>query len=219
MKLNPFAIALTVSLLTGCGLYESHSTSEVVDPGPGRPVVAEQSVMVDLSAQHKHKSVGLMKREADWSGQAVAPSQVATVSSGIRLPSERLDRESYARIEDNAVKRVQEVPVSTFSIDVDTGSYANLRRILKEGRLPPKDAVRVEEMINYFTYDDTVPKEKSQPFSITTELGPNPWNQETRLLRVGLRSWVSQDVERPSANLVFLVVDGGKNPNIIGEQR
>ncbi|QYZ65988.1 MAG: hypothetical protein OI74_06690 [Gammaproteobacteria bacterium (ex Lamellibrachia satsuma)] len=205
MKLNPFAIALTVSLLTGCGLYESRSTSEVVDPGPGRPVVAEQTVMLDLSAQQKHKPVGLMKREADWSGQAVAPSQVAAVSSGIRLPSERLDRESYAHIEDNAVKRVQEVPVSTFSIDVDTGSYANLRRILKEGRLPPKDAVRVEEMINYFTYDDTVPKEKNQSFSITTELGPNPWNQETRLLRVGLRSWVPQDVERPSANLVFLV--------------
>ncbi len=122
-----------------------------------------------------------------------------------RPASEPLDRERYAHFDDHGVKRASEQPVSTFSIDVDTGSYSNLRRILNEGRLPPKDAVRVEELINYFAYEDPVPQSVERPFAIHTEFGPNPWNADTRLLRIGIRAWQSKRGALPPANLVFLV--------------
>ena len=79
-------------------------------------------------------------------------------------------------------------PVSTFSVDVDTGSYANVRRLLNEGQ-PPADAVRTEEMINYFRYDYPRPTDRAQPFSVTTDVARTPWNPETRLLRIGLRGY------------------------------
>lgn len=128
-----------------------------------------------------------------------------TVLAGIRYASQPTDRENYGKIEDNLVKRVAEYPVSTFSADVDTGSYANLRRILNEGRLPPEDAVRVEEMINYFSYNDPAPGTRGAPFRITTEMGPNPWNSHTQLLRIGIKAWEPRHKKTPPANLVFLV--------------
>jgi len=86
----------------------------------------------------------------------------------IRAPSEPINRENYAHYDDNPVKRVIEYPVSTFSIDVDTGSYANVRRLLKAGQLPPQDAVRIEELINYFTYAYSLPEHQNTPFALTS---------------------------------------------------
>lgn len=120
-------------------------------------------------------------------------------------PSEPLDRENYAHRDDNPVRLAAENPVSTFSVDVDTGSYANLRRWLNEGRLPPMDAVRVEEMINYFDYAYATPASREAPFSVTTTLAPAPWNERALLLRVGLKGYEIARSERPAANLVFLV--------------
>ncbi|MGB0721887.1 MAG: vWA domain-containing protein [Gammaproteobacteria bacterium] len=123
----------------------------------------------------------------------------------VRHALEPVDRERYAGIDANPVQRVAEQPVSTFSIDVDTGSYANVRRMLNDGRLPPSDAVRVEELINYFDYDDAAPRDPQRPFALHTEVGPNPWNAKTQLLRVALKAWPMPESERPDANLVFLV--------------
>ncbi len=123
----------------------------------------------------------------------------------LRLPSEPTDRENYGHFDDNPVKRVAEAPVSTFSIDVDTGAYSNVRRFLNEGRLPVKDGVRVEEMINYFSYDYPLPTDKSRPFSVTTEIAPTPWNKDSHLLRVGLKGYDIAADKLPPANLVFLV--------------
>jgi len=92
----------------------------------------------------------------------------------IRAPSESTDRENYAHFDDNPVKRVSEHPVSTFSIDVDTGSYSNVRRMLNYGQLPQHDAVRIEEMLNYFTYDYPLPDSLDPPFKVTTEIAPTP---------------------------------------------
>jgi Ca-activated chloride channel family protein len=114
------------------------------------------------------------------------------------------NRESYAHFDDGGVLRVAEHPVSTFSIDVDTGAYANVRRMLRAGALPPQDAVRVEEMLNYFDYAYAPPKDRSQPFAVYTEIAPTPWNSNTRLLRVGLQGWKPEGPMPPS-NLVFLV--------------
>jgi Ca-activated chloride channel family protein len=113
--------------------------------------------------------------------------------------------ERYAGKEVSPIKHVKTEPVSTFSVDVDTGAYANARRFLNLGQLPPKDAVRTEELINYFRYDYANPAERTAPFSVTTDAMVTPWNAETRLLRIGLRGYDLPRQGRPPANLVFLV--------------
>jgi Ca-activated chloride channel family protein len=127
-------------------------------------------------------------------------------------PFHAQSRERYGRIDENPVKRVHEAPVSTFSIDVDTGSYSNVRRMLGHGVLPHPDAVRVEEFINYFPYDYALP-EGDAPFAIHTAVARAPWNPDRLILRIALKG---QDIARaslPPANLVFLVdVSGSMFP-------
>ncbi|WP_265468629.1 vWA domain-containing protein [Arenimonas daejeonensis] len=105
--------------------------------------------------------------------------------------------------------RTVENPVSTFSIDVDTGSYSNVRRMLAQGQLPPKDAVRVEEMVNYFDYGYAGPADRSQPFRVSTELAPAPWNGKRLLMQVGIQGYDVARNEIPAANLVFLIDTSG----------
>lgn len=121
-------------------------------------------------------------------------------------------RERYDGQEVSPVKLVQAEPVSTFSVDVDTGAYANARRFLTRGQMPPRDAVRTEEMINYFRYDYPSPTDRSQPFTVTTDVAKSPWNENTYLMRIGLRGYELPRSERPPANLVFLMdVSGSMN--------
>ena len=123
-----------------------------------------------------------------------------------------MNTEAYARTDDNPFFRTKTAPLSTFSVDVDTAAYANLRRFLREGSLPPKDAVRIEELINYFHYDYPAP-DKGEPFSITTEIGPNPWNARHQLVRIGLKAPAIDDRQVPARNLVFLLdVSGSMMP-------
>jgi Ca-activated chloride channel family protein len=113
--------------------------------------------------------------------------------------------ENYIATTDSAVKQVAAEQFSTFSIDVDTGAYSNVRRFLMNGQLPPRDAVRVEEMINYFSYDYPKPEAGGEPFRVTTAVERTPWNNETYLLHVGIKGYEPPAAERPAANLVFLV--------------
>ena len=117
---------------------------------------------------------------------------------------ERYDGKPVASIQDVAAQ-----PVSTFSVDVDTGAYANVRRMLDHGEAVPADAVRTEEFVNYFRYDYPRPQTTAQPFSITADVARTPWNAATRLLRVGLRAYDVPSAARPPANLVFLVDTSG----------
>jgi Ca-activated chloride channel family protein len=129
------------------------------------------------------------------------PSRVAPPS-----PRQIEDRDRYAENAVAGVLAVADTPVSTFSIDVDTGSYANVRRMLtQDSRLPPQNAVRTEELLNYFRYDYPAPRNRNQPFTVSTSTSMTPWNPNTRLLRVGLRGYDVTTSERPAANLVFLV--------------
>ncbi len=114
-------------------------------------------------------------------------------------------RERYAGKEVASIHNVADAPVSTFAIDVDTGAYANVRRMLEAGQLPPPEAVRTEELLNYFRYDYPRPQDRTQPFSVTTDVSITPWNANTRLLRVGLRGYDATTEARPPANLVFLI--------------
>jgi Ca-activated chloride channel family protein len=136
---------------------------------------------------------------------AAPASAASTALDQIRAASQPTDREQYAHQEDNPVKRTVEQPVSTFSIDVDTGAYANVRRLLNQGQLPPRDAVRIEELINYFDYDYPLPDSRQPPFRVSTELAPTPWNPKTLLLAIGIKGYDVPKTQLPPANLVFLV--------------
>ena len=122
--------------------------------------------------------------------------------------------ERYAHFDNAGIRRTASDPISTFSIDVDTGSYANIRRFLKDGALPPADAVRIEEMINYFRYSYAGPEDRSRPFSVSWDLMTTPWNPKTHLLRLGLKGFEpATQGDRPPANLVFLLdVSGSMQP-------
>ena len=120
-------------------------------------------------------------------------------------PYQDYGRENYQAFEDHGIKWVEKDPVSTFSIDVDSASYANVRRSINEGFLPNRDAVRVEELINYFSYQYPAP-DKNKPFSIYQEVGPAPWDTDKTLLHVAVNSKDPEDQgELPPANLVFLI--------------
>ena len=126
------------------------------------------------------------------------------------MPAGLPNTEKYLAYKDNPVNRVSEQPVSTFSIDVDTASYSNIRRLLMQGNLPPKDAVKTEELINYFDYDYPIVKNPELPFSITIEIASTPWNKNSKLLHIGIKGngikgYAVDKAEIPPANLVFLV--------------
>ncbi len=123
-----------------------------------------------------------------------------------------MDSENYAHVNDNDINLVAETPVSTFSIDVDTGAYTNVRRILNQGQLPRQDAVRAEEFINYFSYDFEPPAGREAPFAVHSEMMKSPWSADSYLLQLGIKAWQPAQQSRPDANLVFLVdVSGSMN--------
>ncbi len=120
------------------------------------------------------------------------------------VPQQDWNTESYSTIHENGFKDVMHNPLSTFSIDVDRASYSNVRRFINMGQQPPVDAVRIEEMINYFSYDYPEPDGK-HPFSVTTELSTCPWNTSHQLLHIGLQGKMIDKDNLPPSNLVFLV--------------
>lgn len=112
--------------------------------------------------------------------------------------------EEYDQFTENAFEDVFMQPLSTFSIDVDAASYTNTRRYINDGYIPPRNAVRIEEFVNYFNYNYPQP-EGDHPFSITTEISDCPWNRDNRLVHIGLQGKVSPERKRPPSNLVFLI--------------
>jgi Ca-activated chloride channel family protein len=136
----------------------------------------------------------------------VSHQQPAPVPGELAPPE--MNTEEYGRFEENPFLRPADNPLSTFSIDVDRASYANVRRFLRDGVRPPRDAVRIEEMVNYFTYSYPEPTD-GEPVSITTELAACPWNAKNRLLLIGLQTKKIETRDLPPNNLVFLVDTSG----------
>lgn len=133
-------------------------------------------------------------------------SRMAVPSSDIvAMPMPVEDRERFASADPNPVKSVAADPVSTFSADVDTASYSYVRRSLLGGSLPDPEAVRVEEMVNYFPYDWKGPETAEKPFNATVTVMPTPWNTGTELLHIGIKGFNTAPAKQPSANLVFLI--------------
>ena len=132
--------------------------------------------------------------------QSLAGSMVATGSG------QPFNTETYDYVADNDFLAAAENPLSTFSVDVDTASYSNVRRFLIGGRRPPRDAVRIEELVNYFTYDYAAPRAADPaPFAASLEVAAAPWAPTHRLVRIGLKGRELSTADRPAANLVFLV--------------
>ncbi|MBU0938108.1 MAG: VWA domain-containing protein [Gammaproteobacteria bacterium] len=179
-----FAVTLLVAL-AGCGLS---SRDEAKAP---EAVAIPERQSAPVQAQG-----AMLKRMA-------MPAPMA-MHDAVAMEYRAEPREQYQNLPDNPVHSVAQTPVSTFSVDVDTGSYANVRRFLNQGRLPPEGAVRLEEMVNYFPYDYALPTDGS-PFGVTTEVASTPWNPNTRLLRIGIKASERAVAELAPANLVFLV--------------
>ncbi|NMZ13657.1 VWA domain-containing protein [Pseudomonas proteolytica] len=179
-----FAVTLLVAL-AGCGLS---SRDEAKAP--------EAVAVPELQSEPVQAQGAMLKRMA-------MPAPMAR-HDAVAMEYRAEPREQYQHLPDNPVHSVAQTPVSTFSIDVDTGSYANVRRFLNQGQLPPEGAVRLEEMVNYFPYDYALPTDGS-PFGVTTEVAPAPWNPNTRLLRIGIKASERAVAELAPANLVFLV--------------
>lgn len=147
---------------------------------------------------------------------AVSPAPVkelhATTDSFVPAgEATAFNTEDYDHITENSFLKANEQPLSTFSIDVDDAAYSNIRRFLRDGSLPPAGAVRLEEMINYFDYDYPTPQ-NDDPFTVTTEVGNCPWNEQHRLVHIGIKGKEISKTALPPSNIVFLVdVSGSMN--------
>lgn len=156
----------------------------------------QESFMPAAKAPAGNETVGALAK----SEMAPAPASLPAVAD----EAEAFNTESYDRIDENPFLEVRQNPLSTFSVDVDTASYANVRRFLTGGAMPPKDAVRIEEMVNYFTYHYSPPTD-DVPFAVHTEVAGCPWQPEHRLLRIALKGREMDWANRPASNLVFLI--------------
>ncbi len=164
-----------------------------------------------------------IKNEADFLRANIPSKKLVAKSGGMAAcapePQEHIlneyretGRDNFENIIRNPVKLVSEEPVSTFSVDVDTASYTFIRRQLNHGVLPQKNAVRIEEMINYFDYDYSVPTDMTRPFQPTIAVYPTPWNIDTKLLHIGIKGYDVVPEKKPVSNLVFLLdVSGSMN--------
>lgn len=168
--------------------------------GSSTQVVTEELLQYTTSTEN----AGVL---GDFSGTAIAEGKGAFIRPRPPIPPSRIDmsnREGYLPIEENAFRSPLDSPFSTFSIDVDTASYSNMRRMIEGGVKPVPDAIRIEELINYFRYDYVEPA-GGAPFSVNLESGAAPWKSEHQLLRVGLKGKTFAAEQRPDANLVFLI--------------
>jgi len=177
-----------------------------VEPAaPSQPAVKQAPLARQIEALSSSKTVGQASSAAE-KPVAMAPMPAPAVEMAQdSIAPQQPSGDRVQRFDTNPVKRVADDPVSTFSIDVDTASYAMVRRALKDGALPDPDSVRVEEMINYFPYDWKGPQSRETPFNTTITVTPTPWNQNTKLMHIGIKGYDVVPAEKPRANLVFLI--------------
>jgi Ca-activated chloride channel family protein len=189
-----FLLALALLLLLVACAQQAGERS----PSPGSPPAT--------AGQTSPKQAGMFRDALASMAPGIAPSAPQPMPGDI-------DREKYPDKPSNPVKIAAEEPVSTFSIDVDTTSYGVVRRYLNDGTLPPRDAVRIEELLNYFDYDYKLPEKRDAPFSTSVFLYEAPWNSGTQLLHIGIKGYDIVQAERPKANLVFLIDVSGSMDN------
>lgn len=191
-------VLITTLLISGCSSGIRQNSSVITDSLNNSLGGASQKSSIRVGAKDEF---GLTMKQA-------IPMDM---DSSMSLYQSEFNTEDYSYIEENTFKNPKNNPLSTFSIDVDTASYSNVRRFLMNSELPPKDAVRIEELINYFSYDYLNPDDE-HPFSVNTEIAKCPWNKNNLLVKIGLKGEDIPKENIPSSNLVFLLdVSGSMN--------
>ena len=229
MRLSPLYLAICLTLLAGCQQPASRAELDAVQVKGGASVNAIDVVSVEgttlLTAEQAQKlsaeNARAQRNERIDSSRQRPVGAVALLAPGVAMPASapyasaadaaaaEPNTERYETHSDNPIHQVADDPVSTFSIDVDTGSYSNVRRMLLAGQRPPADAVRAEEMINYFDYGYPTPADRSVPFKVSTEIAPAPWNARHQLMQIGIQGYRVAASEVPASNLVFLIDTSG----------
>jgi len=164
-------------------------------PGQGQTAAAAQPPVGSLTVTARRRT------------EAIQGVPVTGYPNG--PPAGAMDTERYPHAASNPIHRVADDPVSTFSIDVDTASYSNVRRFLNDGQAPPHDAVRVEEMVNYFDYHYPQPAARETPFRLFTAVTPSPWSPGKQIIHVGVQGYDLPRAQQPPLNLVFLIDTSG----------
>ncbi|MFN7967408.1 MAG: von Willebrand factor type A domain-containing protein [Acidobacteriota bacterium] len=198
MTRKPMALGMSMLMAIGCVAQRT-------------PVERDELAQHAAPAMKDEKKERLVQAPAETPKLPAKSDQLRSlgyVTNGAAAAASARDQEfnteRYNHRVDNAFKTALRDPLSTFSIDVDTASYTNVRRFLSEGTLPPADAVRIEEMLNYFSYDDPAPV-AGEPFAVSTELATCPWSETHKLLRIALKATPIQFAERKPGNFVFLI--------------
>ena len=212
--------------ITGCSVVNNRSKSGAITDVNGRYSIQaqkgdvllfrfigykeEKRVVESVKLDVKMKTDDVALEECVVVGygtmktKAVTGAYVAVCPTAMYDMDARMNTEEYGRIQENGFKSVADTPLSTFSIDVDPASYSNMRRFINRGELPPADAIRTEELVNYFSYDYPKPT-GNDPVKITVEAGTCTWNTAHRLVRIGLKAKEIPTEQLPASNLVFLV--------------
>jgi len=191
MKTNVSLCIAAALMVAACGdPSHRHNSSEMI------------SVINPIPNEVIEEDVEITSNEA----ALMEPSANATSKMILSSPPQQRNAETYKEIKENSFVAVAQQPITTFSADVDRAAYANVRRIIGYGQIPPKDAVRIEEMVNYFDYDYPAPEEGSaSPLRVSPELAPAPWNPNHLLLRIGLQAKKIDLAKAPPSNIVFLI--------------
>ncbi len=202
MHRHALAVALVAAIAASAC---SHRSEHVADAAPPPPPPSPSAASLESLAPARE-----LRAQAAQRARSPAMPLVAAPADAYAMPMPPpANTENYAEREDNPVQRVSEQPVSTFSVDVDTGSYSNVRRMVRSGVRPPADAVRAEEFINYFSYGHPAPESLDAPFRATTQVAPAPWDTRRHLLMIGIKGYDVPKAELPPANLVFLLDTSG----------
>ncbi|ENB4430117.1 VWA domain-containing protein [Escherichia coli] len=234
---NIIMLLISSLILSGCGPEPEDKESQQQQPS----TPSDQQVLVAQQAAIKEVEQSAAAAKAAADAKALAQQEVQQYSDKQTLQGRLQEAPTFARaakanathianpgtaryqqFDDNPVKQVAQNPLVTFSLDVDTGSYANVRRFLNQGLLPPPDAVRVEEVVNYFPSDwdikdkQSIPASKPIPFAMRYELAPAPWNEQRTLLKVDILAKDRKSEELPASNLVFLIDTSG---SMISDER
>ena len=193
MKTNVFLCVAAALMVAACGdPSHRHSSGEKVSV-----INSEPDEVMEEEVEVTSNEAALMEPSANATSKMILSSPP---------PPQQRNAETYKEIKENSFVAVAQQPVTTFSADVDRAAYANVRRIIGYGQIPPKDAVRIEEMVNYFDYDYPAPEEGSvSPLRVSPELAPAPWNPNHLLLRIGLQAKKIDLAKAPPSNIVFLI--------------
>lgn len=193
-------LMMIVSSLSGCGMKkESMDTASKKTDGIYENMDSQQinSNTAYTSEEKSSQDNGIVMKEDSLTSDSTSMVAEADIAP-------EFNTEEYNEITENGYKSVKNYPVSTFSSDVDTASYSNVRRMIQQDSYIDSGAVRIEEMINYFSYDYATPQGE-HPFAVTTELSDCPWNKDTKLMLVGIQTSQVDFSESPASNLVFLI--------------